>query len=342
MNEPCITSDVCLGIIKEGMRLHEHYIEACRDLGVPYKVLDISGPNWMDVIDHSLCDAFLVSPFGDMRAWRQLYDERLRLVTQEFGKTLFPSYDELWVCENKRRLQFWLEAKRISHQRSWVYYDRQDAVAFADATPLPVVCQVDCGAGNTDVQIFRERGKLIRWVNRSLKNGTVKLGGDAHGRQWGNVLFQTYMANATAWRVIRIGQSYIGSQKIRLGDIVGESKQLEPGWPPDALLEFVKTVTDCGGFKSVVLDIFETQDGRYLVNDLKTAFGPEVEDSLPMAGTKPGRFVFDDTLRTWRFEEGLFCQNRLCNLYVQTLLEQLGAASSHQDSQADGGSLDEI
>ena len=38
-----------LGIIKEFWHAHWPYISACRDLGVAYKVLDISGPDWIDV-----------------------------------------------------------------------------------------------------------------------------------------------------------------------------------------------------------------------------------------------------------------------------------------------------
>lgn len=40
--------DVRLGIIKELTRLHGFYIGACRELGVPYKLVDISGPDWID------------------------------------------------------------------------------------------------------------------------------------------------------------------------------------------------------------------------------------------------------------------------------------------------------
>ena len=77
--------NVCLGVIKEFTGTHSHYIGACRALHIPYKVLDISGPDWMAVIQRSGCQAFLVSPSSELSAWKQMFDERLRIVSNELG-----------------------------------------------------------------------------------------------------------------------------------------------------------------------------------------------------------------------------------------------------------------
>ncbi|MCP4453460.1 MAG: hypothetical protein GY809_18530 [Planctomycetes bacterium] len=326
-------ADVCLGIIKEFTRIHSHYIGACRALGVPYKVLDMSGPDWMEVIRRSKCDALLVRPSGEINAWKQMFDERLRVASHELGKTLFPSYDEIWFCESKRRMHYWLGANDIPHPKTWVYYDRHEALTFADATPLPVVFKADFGSGALGMRIFRERGKLIRWINRYFKKGCVNRGADSRDRQWGSVLFQAYLPNVKEWRMIRIGESYMGYEKIKRGDFASGAKQLNYACPPEALLEFVRRVTCRGGFKSMAVDIFESEDGHYLVNELQTTFDLHVEDGLPMKEGKPGRFLFDTATRAWRFEEGLFCQNKLCNLRVEALMDQLnGGLPGHNTS----------
>ncbi len=92
----------------------------------------------------------------------------------------------------------------------------------------------------------------------------------------------------------------------------------------------------------MAVDVFETTDGRYLVNELQTTFGLHVEDGLPVKEGKPGRFLFDDTTRTWCFEEGQFCQNELCNLRVLTLLEQMDSSLLGQHNPAKSGGLDEV
>src|SRR3972149_12244337 len=53
-----------IGIIKEFCHMHSSYMAACQDLGVSYVVVDISGPDWLEEVEHSGCDAFLVRPSG--------------------------------------------------------------------------------------------------------------------------------------------------------------------------------------------------------------------------------------------------------------------------------------
>jgi hypothetical protein len=38
-------------------------------------------------------------------------------------------------------------------------------------------------------------------------------------------------------------------------------------------------------------------------------------------GGKPGRYLYDESDGTWRFQEGTFCENACCNLRVEAFLE---------------------
>ena len=315
---------VTLGIVREFTRIHSFYIGACRELGVPYRVVDLSGPDWIDVVRRCGCDAFLVRPSGQVTVWKQMFDERLRIMVRDLGLRIFPTLDEVWFYESKRRMHYWLAAHDVPHPRTWVFYDRRAAQAFADAAPLPLVFKADFGSGSMGVRIFRDRGPLQRWIDRCFRKGILKRGADRRDRQWGCVLFQAYLPNVTEWRMIRIGDSYLGYQKVRHGDFHSGSHRFQYGVPPSDLLDFVRGVTDQGRFRSMALDCFVTEDGRYLVNELQTTFGLHVTDGLPMQDGRPGRMLRDETSGQWRFEEGNFCRNKLCNLRVLDLLGQMG------------------
>ena len=71
------------------------------------------------------------------------------------------------------------------------------------------------------------------------------------------------------------------------------------------------------------LDIFETPNGQYRVNELQTVFGTNRPYEMLVNG-KPGRYLYDNDTARWRFEEGIFCQNGCCNLRVADLVELLG------------------
>ena len=201
--------DLRLGIIKEFTRIHSYYIGACRELGVPYCVVDISGPDWIEQIERSGCDAFLVRPSGQITVWKQMYDERLRIMVAGPGQDpLSRRYDEIWFYESKRRMHYWLAANEVPHPKTWVFYDRHQALAFAKETPLPIVFKADFGSGSMGVRIMRDRPALRRLINRCFRRGFRKTGADLRDRQWGSVLFQEYlpdvsgMANDPHWRVL--------------------------------------------------------------------------------------------------------------------------------------------
>ncbi|MGA2323121.1 MAG: hypothetical protein ABSG22_04665 [Sedimentisphaerales bacterium] len=313
--------DVRLGIIKEFTHQHQYYIGACRELGVPYKLLDISGPNWIDVIGNSDCDAFLIWPSAALTVWKQMFDERLKVMCEEMGKIVYPGYNEMWLYESKRRMHYWLKANNIPHPKTWVFYERKEALQFAKETELPIVYKSNLGSGASGVKIFRDRPHLLRFVNKCFKKGIVRRDGDRRDRQWGTVLFQQYLPGVKEWRMVRIDNSYFGHQKGQIGDFHSGTNIVIFAEPPEELLNFVRKVTDVSEFDSMDLDIFETSDGHYLVNELQTVFGSDPRQME--IGGKPGRYTYDQDRKRWIFEEGIFWQNNCCNLRVKRLVKSL-------------------
>lgn len=314
--------DVKLGIIQEFANKHRSYIDACREIGVPYKVLDISGPNWIDVVRNCDCDAFLVRPSCDLSIWKHMFDERLKVMVEDLGKIIYPSYSELWFYESKRRMCYWLQAHDVPHPKTWIFYDCEEALAFARRTKLPMVFKSDFGAAASGVKIFRSRLQLMRWIQRCFRKGTIRRDEDPRDRQWGVVLLQEYVCNAKEWRMIRVGSSYFGRQKLRKGDFHSGSRLY--GWydPPHKLLEFTREITEKGKFTSMCVDVFENVGGEYYVNELQSLFGASQPHQMRVNG-KPGRYIYDKQKAFWRFEEGEFNMNNSCNLRVQALLEML-------------------
>ncbi|MBN1805932.1 MAG: hypothetical protein JW837_11840 [Sedimentisphaerales bacterium] len=314
--------DVRLGIIKEFAHRHKNYVGACRDLGIPYKILDISGSDWIDTIRNSNCDAFLVYPSCELSVWKQMYDERLRVMVEDMGKIIYPTYNELWFYESKRRMYYWLEAHNIPHPQTWIFYNFNDAMQFARNVELPIVFKSDFGSAASGVRIFRSRSKLVRWIKLCFRKGIICKNEDPRDQQWGVVLFQEYLPDAKEWRIAVIGASYFGYEKLKQGDYHSGSLLRAYSRPRDELLALAKRIMDDGGFTSMALDIFEIKDGQYLVNELQTMFGMSRQEMCVVDG-KAGRMLFQSESSAWVFESGDFCRNHLCNLRVQILLAML-------------------
>ncbi len=316
-----------LGIIKEMRNNHVHFMSACRELKVSYDVIDISGPDWIENIDKSFHDGFLVYPSVAVSVWKQMYDERINIMVNELGKIVYPSYEEIWLFENKRRMNYWLKANKFPHPKTFIFYDEQSALDFAKSTPLPIVFKSTTSSGGRGIRIIRNRNALVRFVARFFKKGFLPDFHEKKDREWGSMLFQEYLPNVREWRVIRIGDSYFGYEKISDGGLHSGSGKWRYLRPPDELFDLAKSLTERGDFSSMDMDIFMTSDNRLLVNELQTFFGTNFKKEMLVIDDKAGRMIHNNKSMSWDFETGGFCNNNLCNLRVKELIKILDAGN---------------
>jgi hypothetical protein len=313
---------VTLGILKDRANYYVYNLVACREMGVPFRVLDLEKSNWVEWIAEPHCDAFLAWPSCNLSIWKDLYDERLPLLAAATGKPIVPSCDEIWFWESKRRMRDWLLVHNIPHPSTEVFYNEEEAFDFASRCDLPVVVKSNSGASSHGIFVLRNRRRLQRMVRRAFGRGLRKRWGDGRDREWGFIIFQEFIPHDFEWRIVRIGSSFLCRRKVRRGDFASGNGLIEWGSPASALLDFVRDVTDQGGFQSMALDVFvreeSTSGPRFLVNELQTLVGAK---ELP---DHPARGRWKWSNQGWQFEAGDFYRNACANLRIGCLLELLG------------------
>ena len=309
-----------IGIIRNQWHRHTQYIMACQEMKVPFKVLDIAGPDWIERIKESECGFFLVWPDADSLPWSTMIKDRILILESVLGYPVVPSSHELWMYEDKCRVYYWLEAQGLPHPRTWVFYRKDEAWRFIQHCPLPMVFKMSMGSSALGVEIVRNRRRLQRLVKRAFGKGHTPPRQDYRDVQRGSILFQEYLPEIREWRLVRIGDSYFGHLKGRVGDFHSGSGVAEWDVPEYRHLDFLHQITERGQFFSMAVDTFETLDGRLLVNELQTVFGARISiDQLKVDGV-PGRMVRQGE-SSWRFEAGDFARNACANERVrQTLL----------------------
>lgn len=323
---------------------YELYVKACQDLGVPYEVVDLISSRWIENVRRSDCAAFLVRPTPRFAVWKRMFDERLYFVVNTLGKLIYPSYDELFLYENKRAMAYFMELHNIPHPKTYVFYDRDEAMEFLETASYPLVFKTHIGATATGVEILRNKGQAERFVRKvfwighgrktrasfkGLLSQKIRVPGVSAAyyleREYRTVLLQEYVPVKAEWRMIRIGDSYFGYQKLKRGQFHSGSRLDGWGDPQRPLLDFTRSVCDKGGFWSMALDVFVTEDDKFLVNELQCVFGSYNPSQMYIEG-KPGRYLYDSPRDCWTFQEGYFNQNGSCNLRVQHLLALLKEA----------------
>ena len=324
-----------LGILNEFTNEHKYYIKACEDLGVEYEVIDFISSNWIENIEKSNCDGFLVRPSYKSEVMKKMYDEKLYILNNVLNKPIYPSYKEIFIYENKKNMAYFLEASKIPHAKTWVFYNKEEAEKFLDNyDKFPLIFKTNIGSAAVGVKFINSKSQAKSLVNKLFTKmkfvnfGYTKWSKSRYGvsypimddKQYNFIIFQEAIDVKVEWRMIKIGESYFGHQKLSNGKFHSGSGLV--GWvkPPVELLNMVKDICDKGNFSSMDVDIFEDNNGNYYVNELQTVFGSYDNSQMYIDG-KPGRFKFVDG--EWIFEEGYFNQNGSYNLRVEDFINKL-------------------
>lgn len=314
-------SPVRVGIFKNRVQRHTHYVRACQEMGVPFRVIDIACDDWFEKVGASGCGLFLAWPDASLGPYARLYKDRCALIERAMGLPVMPGVAEAWMYEDKIRTRDWLVVRGIAHPRTWIFFDVAEARRFALDCPLPIVFKTRFGAASCGVRIVHRRRDLMRIVRRAFAGGHVPAGHDRRDREWGSLLLQEYLPEVREWRMVRIGDSYFGHLKGSVGGLHSGSGRVEWAPPEHRHLDLLHAITEAAGFRSMDIDLFETPDGTLLVNELQTIFGASVSiDQLRLDG-RPGRMVRHGA-DGWRFEAGDFARNACANERLRYALEQ--------------------
>lgn len=325
-----------LGILKSFKELDnlvDSYIGACRALNVDYVVLDLLDSQWIKYIKESKVDGILVRPKGNFQEHKTLFDERLRIIHYDLGIPIYPSYNELFLYENKRMYAYWLQTYAYPHPQTHVFYNKNEATRFLKQADYPLVFKTNGGASSSGVSIIKSKHKAISHINKVFGlNPYISFGKvfwtKKHGiplpkigmAQKHYVIIQEYISIKWEWRIIKIGESYFGHQKLLKGKFASGSGKV--GWvePPKELLFMIKEICEVGKFDSMAMDVLESTDGKYYVNELQSLFGSFLPYQMKI-NDFPGRFVYMNN--NFEFEEGEYNTYNSNLLRVKDFIDKL-------------------
>ena len=323
---------------------------ACEKKGLKYDIINLSRSNWLEKVMEKPYDFFLLRPPGNVEHYKNLYDERTYIIARVLKLKVFPSYEECYIYENKRLLSYFLKAMNIPHPQTNVFYNKEEALKFIEASTYPIVGKTAIGASGSGVKIIKNLsqakiyinkafsskglkrrfgpnrviGSPKKWTEKTLINPQYflkKLKGYLFTHKYGQkdfVIFQEYIHHDFEWRAVKIGDSYFAHKKIKSGEMASGSKGIEYVNPPKSILDFIRKISAENNFNSMAFDIFEDKERGFLVNELQTTFG-HVQDYILEVDGVPGRYVYQGN--NWIFEPGDFNSNESYDLRLEAAIE---------------------
>ncbi|EDP71463.1 hypothetical protein FBALC1_03227 [Flavobacteriales bacterium ALC-1] len=317
------SSKVVIGIVKERWFLHRFYIKACKEMKISYKVIDLFSHKWLESIEESNLDFIVVRPSVQYTPWKDMVDNRVRLLESLNSIKIFPNTESLWIWESKLRTIEWLKINKIPHPKTEIFYDFNELKRFSNNCSFPLVYKSSIGSGSSGVKLIYNKSQLRKISNRVFNRGIRTYRKHKLDKEHGFVILQDYLSDVKEWRIIRIGDYYFGFEKLKSGEFHSGSQNFGYGMPPKKCLDLVKEVTTAHNFKYVDIDVFITKEGNCLVNEIQPYFGQKDDRELLVVDGESGRLTFDDITKTWNFEKGEFCENNLCNLRVMEMIKSI-------------------
>lgn len=320
----------------------KRYADACKHLQINYEIIDIVAGDWLSRIKAKVgvISGLLVGPPCMNIEEYDIYMERLYFINKELNIPVYPGYHELKLYENKRYCTAWLEHHGFPLPKTVVLCHKAEAKAFIGNTKFPIVIKASIGAGSSAVHIVKTKAAAQRFVSQvfglhrllalgyiswvKYKNFPVKI--PLIGSSLKHyMIVQEFIPIKWEWRIIKIGNSYFCHQKLLKGQYASGSDKV--GWvaPPMELLDMVRDLCKQGDFNSMAVDIFETTDGKYYVNECQSMFGSYNNSQMYIDG-KPGRYIYNDG--NYIFEEGYFNLYGSCLLRVENFKEILETNSN--------------
>ncbi len=329
---------------------HLMWVEACKTKGLNYSIINLIKDSWIEQITNNNFDLFLATPSSIQSKFKKLYDERLYILDKIMKLYVYPNFDEVSIHENKRYLSFWLMANKLPHPKTHIFYDKKESYGFINNHIFPIVGKFNIGASGKGVKIIKSLSEAKKYIDAAFgTNGlrqnygpNLKMGSYKsriisiiknpskiirlfnkyktlyNETQKGFIILQEYVKHEFEWRVVKIGNSYFGHQKVKQGDKASGTKGIDYIEPPEKLLNFVKNICEKYGFNSMAIDLFEDGQGGYLINEMQTIFG-HVQAYICEKKGVPGRFLYQDN--TWIFEEGMFNINLSYNLRLENAID---------------------
>ena len=167
-----------LGIFTAYRNFHKRYIAACETLNIPYEIIDILSPKWLQLVKETDCDGYLCRPPSKFEERNRLFDERLYFVNKILKYKIYPSYEELLLYENKRFSAYWLDFFNFPHPKTQVFYRKVDFINFIRNTKYPFIVKINTGTSAKGVKIVKNKfsAYLIANLTFGIKNNKLTIG----------------------------------------------------------------------------------------------------------------------------------------------------------------------
>lgn len=122
---------------------------------------------WSQVRD---CD-LVIFQFSHHDYERQIARSILPVIETQLNIRCFPNLVSSWLYDDKVREYYWLKAMEFPIIDSWIFYDEDSAMDFAEKSIYPIVFKLRSGAGSQMVTLLTNKSQAKKYIRVMFQKG---------------------------------------------------------------------------------------------------------------------------------------------------------------------------
>lgn len=146
----------------------DRWIAYCERRGISYKKVDAYASDIVNQVAD--CDAFMWHHHHALSKDVQ-FAKQLLFALQQAGKVVFPDFNIGWHFDDKVGQKYLFEALGLACAHSYVFYSKEDALAWSEKTTYPKVFKLKGGAGSSNVRLVKDLSSARRLINQAFGRG---------------------------------------------------------------------------------------------------------------------------------------------------------------------------
>lgn len=102
---------------------------------------------------------------------KQLAHTILPIIENKMKIKCFPNQATCWHYDDKIREYYLLKQYGFPMIQSWIFWDKKNALKWAETAEYPVIFKLTGGAGSRNVILVKNRNQAIRYINKMFGTG---------------------------------------------------------------------------------------------------------------------------------------------------------------------------
>ena len=150
----------------------DYWIKYCNQKNISYKIVNCYQSNIISQLND--CDALMWhhhhAIYRDV-----LFAKQLLFSLEQAGKKVFPEFNTCWHFDDKLGQKYLLESIGAPLVATYVFYDKEEALTWAEKTEYPKVFKLRGGAGSENVRLVKDKKEAVRLIKKAFGRGFPQL-----------------------------------------------------------------------------------------------------------------------------------------------------------------------